>query len=59
MVSLSKGLPAAIDRAVLLPSENLERKEQEDHLLRRKTASMSVNDETGRMVMTYNRCHTL
>ncbi|KAI7898077.1 cation transport protein-domain-containing protein [Cokeromyces recurvatus] len=33
-------LPASIDRAVLLPSEQLEQKEKEDHMIRRKNASI-------------------
>lgn len=41
-----RGLPAAIDRAVLLPSEQLEQQEHQDHLLRRRNTSMSV-DSTG------------
>lgn len=52
-----RGLPAAIDRAVLLPSEQLEQKEQEDHLLRRRNTSISVGD--GDPVMFYNRSRTL
>ncbi|KAI9343383.1 cation transport protein-domain-containing protein [Pilaira anomala] len=50
-------LPAAIDRAVLLPSEQLEAREQEDHLLRRRNTSISVGD--GHAVMFYNRSLTL
>jgi hypothetical protein len=53
-----KGLPAAIDRAVLLPSETLEQKEQEDHLRRRNT-SMSTSDEGGGVIVFYKRCRTL
>ncbi|GAA5814715.1 hypothetical protein MFLAVUS_008215 [Mucor flavus] len=52
-----RGLPAAIDRAVLLPSEQLEAKEQEDHLLRRRNTSLSIGD--GHAVMFYNRSRTL
>lgn len=53
------GLPAAIDRAVLLPSEQLEQKEQEDHLLRRRNTSISAGDGGGDPVMFYNRSRTL
>lgn len=31
-----RGLPVAIDRAVLLPGENLARKEEEDHVIRKR-----------------------
>ncbi|KAL9558054.1 hypothetical protein MBANPS3_001077 [Mucor bainieri] len=54
-----RGLPAAIDRAVLLPSEQLEQKEQEDHLLRRRNTSISVGDGSGDPIMFYNRSRTL
>ncbi|GAN08634.1 cation transporter protein [Mucor ambiguus] len=54
-----RGLPAAIDRAVLLPSEQLEQKEQEDHLLRRRNTSISVGDGNGDPIMFYNRSRTL
>lgn len=54
-----RGLPAAIDRAVLLPSEQLEEKEQQDHLLRRRNTSISVADGNGEPVMFYNRSVTL
>ncbi|KAI8641598.1 cation transport protein-domain-containing protein [Parasitella parasitica] len=54
-----RGLPAAIDRAVLLPSEQLEQKEQEDHLLRRRHTSISVAEGGGDPVMFYNRSRTL
>jgi hypothetical protein len=53
------GLPAAIDRAVLLPSEQLEQKEQEDHILRRRNTSISVGDSGGDPVMFYDRSRTL
>lgn len=59
MIFFSEGLPAAIDRAVLLPSENLEQKEHEDDLLRKRNTSMSVSDEAGGVIMFYNRCRTL
>lgn len=48
------GLPAAIDRAVLLPSEQLEQKEEEEDMLRKRTSSygdVSPQD--------YYRCRTL
>ncbi|KAI8877424.1 TrkH-domain-containing protein [Backusella circina FSU 941] len=51
-----RGLPAAIDRAVLLPSEQLEEKEQEDNLLKRRNTSFSLGDGA---VMFYNGSHTL
>ncbi|KAL7324637.1 low affinity potassium transporter [Mucor circinelloides] len=54
-----RGLPAAIDRAVLLPSEQLEQKEQEDHLLRRRNTSISVGEGSGIPVKFYNRSRTL
>ncbi|EPB86743.1 hypothetical protein HMPREF1544_06441 [Mucor circinelloides 1006PhL] len=54
-----RGLPAAIDRAVLLPSEQLEQKEQEDHLLRRRNTSISVGEGNGVPVKFYNRSRTL
>ncbi|CAO3621650.1 unnamed protein product [Mucor hiemalis] len=54
-----RGLPAAIDRAVLLPSEQLEEKEQQDHLLRRRNTSVSVADGNGEPVMFYNCSVTL
>ncbi|KAI8889709.1 TrkH-domain-containing protein [Backusella circina FSU 941] len=55
-----RGLPAAIDRAVLLPSEQLEEKEHQDHLLKRRNTSLSFNDggEAGG-VMFYTRSRTL
>lgn len=53
-----KGLPAAIDRAVLLPSEQLEQKEHEDHLLRRSNTSVSVEGDSG-PIMFYTRSRTL
>lgn len=56
---LITGLPAAIDRAVLLPSEQLEQKEQEDHLLRRRNTSISVGEGNGVPVKFYNRSRTL
>ncbi|PHZ12443.1 TrkH-domain-containing protein [Rhizopus microsporus ATCC 52813] len=49
-----RGLPAAIDRAVLLPSEQLEQKEEEEDMLRKRTSSygdISPQD--------YYRCRTL
>lgn len=53
------GLPAAIDRAVLLPSEQLEEKEQQDHLLRRRNTSISVADGSSNGVLFYTRSGTL
>ncbi|KAI7888314.1 cation transporter [Mucor mucedo] len=52
-------LPATIDRAILLPSEQLEEKEHQDHLLRRRNTSISVGDNGGEAVMFYNRSRTL
>ncbi|CEP15149.1 hypothetical protein [Parasitella parasitica] len=54
-----RGLPAAIDRAVLLPSEQLEQKEQEDHLLRRRNTSISAGEGGDELIMFYNRSRTL
>lgn len=39
-----RGLPYALDRAILLPSESLHRKEEEDALRRARRGSMNVND---------------
>ncbi|KAI9486912.1 MAG: cation transport protein-domain-containing protein [Benjaminiella poitrasii] len=47
-------LPAAIDRAVLLPSEQLEEKEKEDHLLRRRNTSIDGGSNSGERIMFYN-----
>lgn len=44
---------------MLLPSEQLEEKEQQDHLLRRRNTSLSVTDGNGEPVMFYNRSRTL
>ncbi|KAF7724505.1 hypothetical protein EC973_000956 [Apophysomyces ossiformis] len=52
-----RGLPAAIDRAVLLPSEQLEQREEEDNMLRRRNTS--VSNMNGPTVMFYNRSSTL
>ncbi|KAG0165511.1 hypothetical protein DFQ28_008614 [Apophysomyces sp. BC1034] len=52
-----RGLPAAIDRAVLLPSEQLEQREEEDNILRRRNTS--VSQMNGPTVMFYNRSSTL
>ncbi|KAI8970230.1 cation transport protein-domain-containing protein [Mycotypha africana] len=55
-----RGLPAAIDRAVLLPSEQLQQKEREDHMLRRRNTSFSASEGHGDgPILTYNRTRTL
>lgn len=48
------GLPAAIDRAILLPSEQLEHHEQEDHLLRRRNTAISIGGNANESPRFYN-----
>ncbi|KAI8327508.1 cation transport protein-domain-containing protein [Blakeslea trispora] len=54
-----RGLPATIDRAVLLPSEQLEEKELEDNTFKRRNTSFSINDGLGESFVFYNRSRTL
>ena len=51
------GLPLAIDRAVLLPSEQLEQREMEDQMLKRRNTSMT--NQSASNVMFYTRSSTL
>ncbi|KAI8344901.1 cation transport protein-domain-containing protein [Choanephora cucurbitarum] len=52
-------LPATIDRAVLLPSEQLEEKELEDDTFKRRNTSFSINDGLGASFVFYDRSRTL
>lgn len=52
------GLPNAIDRAVLLPSEELEQREVEDQIMKRRNTSITNQSSLGN-VMFYTRSSTL
>ncbi|KAI9494256.1 cation transport protein-domain-containing protein [Zychaea mexicana] len=52
-----RGLPLAIDRAVLLPSEQLEQREVEDNILKRRNTSMTTQSASN--VLFYTRSSTL
>ncbi|KAI9251744.1 cation transport protein-domain-containing protein [Phascolomyces articulosus] len=51
-------LPLAIDRAVLLPSEEVEQREVEDQMLKRRNTSMTNQSNTSN-IMFYTRSSTL
>ncbi|KAI8140260.1 cation transport protein-domain-containing protein [Fennellomyces sp. T-0311] len=50
-------LPLAIDRAVLLPSEQLEQREMEDQMLKRRNTSMT--NQSASNILFYTRSSTL
>ncbi|KAI9322789.1 cation transporter [Dichotomocladium elegans] len=54
-----RGLPSAIDRAILLPSEQLEQQEVEDQILKRRNTSLTNQSSNIPNVMFYSRSSTL
>ncbi|KAI8393748.1 cation transport protein-domain-containing protein [Radiomyces spectabilis] len=58
LILLMYRLPAAIDRAVLLPSEQLEEREAEDSMLRRRNTSFTQGSSMPNVIF-YNRSSTL